>query len=149
MHISIPRWAQAVLIPVAIILAIWFMKVASHAVFVFLMSVVVALLLNAVVLGMGKAKVPRWLAVPVVYLAFVAVVVLLFIFLGPPLIRQFQVLFAAIPSWLDAINQELLNLQLWLASHNIKVNLQFDTASIVTWLQSEGSSSVGTLFSVA
>ena len=43
MHITIPRWAQAVLIPVAIFLALYFAKVASHAVFVFLMSMVVAL----------------------------------------------------------------------------------------------------------
>ena len=48
----------AVLIPVAIFLALYFAKVASHAVFVFLMSTIVALLLNAVVLGMGRIKVP-------------------------------------------------------------------------------------------
>ena len=58
MHITIPRWAQVVLIPVAIFLALYFARAASHAVFVFLMSIVVALLLNAVVLGMGRIKVP-------------------------------------------------------------------------------------------
>jgi predicted PurR-regulated permease PerM len=147
-HITIPRWAQAVLIPVAIILAIWFAKVASHAVFVFLMSTVVALFLNAVVLGMGKLKIPRWVAVPVVYLAFLAVIVLFFFFLGPPLIRQFQRLFEAIPGWLDALNKELVSLQAWLLTHNIKLNLKLDTSSIVNWLQSQGSKSVGTLFSV-
>jgi predicted PurR-regulated permease PerM len=147
-HITVPRWAQAVLIPVGIILAIYFARVASHAVFVFLMSMVVALLLNAVVLGMGKLKVPRWVAVPFVYLAFVAVVVVLFIFLGPPLIRQFQRLFEAIPGWLEDINKLLANLQTWLASHNIKVNLQLNTTTIVDWLQNTGSRSVGTLFSV-
>jgi predicted PurR-regulated permease PerM len=147
-HITIPRWAQAVLIPVAIIIALWFMKVASHAVFVFLMSTIVALLLNAVVLGMGKIKVPRWVAVPVVYLAFAAVIVVLFVFLGPPLIRQFQRLFNAIPTWLDELNRQLANLQTWLASHNIKVHLNVNTSSIVNWLQNQGGKSVGTLFSV-
>ncbi len=148
MHITIPRWAQAVLIPVAIILALWFAKVASHAVFVFLMSIVVALLLNTVVLGMGKLKVPRWLSVPVVYLAFAAVVVVFFVFLGPPLIRQFQRLFEAIPSWLNDFNKILSDLQAWLATHNIAVNLQLNTTDIVNWLQTKGSQSVGTLFSV-
>lgn len=148
MHITIPRWAQAVLIPVAIILALWFAKVASHAVFVFLMSIVVALLLNAVVLGMGKLKVPRWLAVPVVYLAFAAVVVVFFVFLGPPLVRQFQRLFEAIPGWLNDFNKLLADLQAWLATHNIQVNLQLNTTDIVNWLQTNGSQSVGTLFSV-
>ena len=36
MRITIPRWVQLVLIPVAIFLALYFAKVASHAVFVFL-----------------------------------------------------------------------------------------------------------------
>jgi predicted PurR-regulated permease PerM len=147
-HITIPRWAQAVLIPVAIILGLYFMKVASHAVFVFLMSTVVALFLNALVLGMGRLKVPRWVAVPVVYLAFVAAVVVLFIFLGPPLIRQFQRLFDAIPGWLDDFNKILANLQTWIGKHNISVKLQINTSVIVNWLQSTGSKTVGTLFSV-
>jgi len=147
-RITIPRWAQAVLIPVAIFLGIYFVKIASHAMFVFLMSTVVALLLNAIVLGMKRLKVPRWLAVPFVYLAFAAVIVVLFIFLGPPLVRQFQRLFEAIPGWLDDINRLLGDLQNWLATHNIKVNLHLNTTDIVNWLQSHGSRSVGTLFSV-
>jgi predicted PurR-regulated permease PerM len=147
-QISIPRWAQAVLIPVAIFLALYFAKVASHAVFVFLMSMVVAVLLNAVVLGMGRIKVPRWVAVPVVYLAFIAVIVVLIIFLGPPLVRQFQRLFNVLPEWLNELNQQLANLQAWLATHNIQVNLQLNTTDIVNWLQNNGGRSVGTLFSV-
>lgn len=148
MQITIPRWAQAVLLPVAIFLALYFAKVASHAVFVFLMSTVVAVLLNAVVLGMGRIKVPRWVSVPIVYLAFVAVVVVFFIFLGPPLVRQFQRLFETIPAWLEDLNKSLADLQAWLATHNIKANLQLNTTDIVNWLQNNGSRSVGTLFSV-
>jgi predicted PurR-regulated permease PerM len=147
-QITIPRWAQAVLIPVAIFLALYFAKVASHALFVFLMSTVVAVLLNAVVLGMGRMKVPRWASVPIVYLVFVAVIVILVIFLGPPLIRQFQRLFETIPAWLEDLNKSLADLQAWLATHNIKVNLQLNTTDIVNWLQDNGSRSVGTLFSV-
>src|SRR5512133_1646930 len=148
MHITIPRWAQAVLIPVAIILAIWFAKVASHAVFVFLMSTVVALFLNAAILEMRKVKLPRWLSVPIVYLAFAAAVVVVFVFLGPPLVRQFQRLFEAIPGWLNDLNGSLASLQRWLGTHNIDVNLQINTTDIADWLQNQGSKSVGTLFSV-
>jgi predicted PurR-regulated permease PerM len=147
-QITIPRWAQAVLIPVAIFLALYFAKVASHAIFVFLMSMVVAVFLNAAILGMGRIKVPRWVAVPIVYLAFLAVVVVLFVFLGPPLVRQFQRLFETIPGWLDDLNKSLADLQTWLAAHNIKVNLQLNTTDIVDWLQNNGTRSVGTLFSV-
>jgi predicted PurR-regulated permease PerM len=147
-RITIPRWVQLVLIPVAIFLALYFAKVASHAVFVFLISAVVALLLNPVVLAMKRIRTPRWLAVPIVYLAFVAVVVLLFVFFGPPLVRQFQRLFETIPAWLDDLNGLLADLEGWLAQNNVEVDLQLNTTSIVNWLQDNGPASVGTLFSV-
>jgi predicted PurR-regulated permease PerM len=137
-----------VLIPVAIFLALYFSRAASHAVFVFLISAVVALLLNPVVLAMGRIKCPRWLAVPVVYLSFVAVVVLIFVFLGPPLLRQFQRLFEAIPSWLESLNGLLGDLETWLASHSIDINLQIDTSDIVKWIETHGSESIGTLVTV-
>jgi predicted PurR-regulated permease PerM len=147
-RITIPRWVQLVLIPVAIFLALYFSRAASHAVFVFLISAIVALLLNPVVLAMKRLRCPRWLAVPLVYLVSAAAVVLVFVFLGPPLIRQFQRLFETIPDWLDSLNGLLADLQSWLASHNIAVNLQLNTSDIVNWLQTHGTESVGTLFSV-
>ena len=148
MRITIPRWVQLVLIPVAIFLALYFSRSASHAVFVFLISTIVALLLNPVVLLMKRIKFPRWLAVPVVYLAFVAAVVVAIAFLGPPLLRQFHRLFQAIPSWLDSLNGLLADLENWLASHSIEVNLQINTDDIVDWLQSHGAESIGTLVTV-
>jgi predicted PurR-regulated permease PerM len=147
-RITIPRWVQLMLIPVAIFLALYFGRAASHAVFVFLISTIVAMLLNPVVLAMGRVKVPRWLAVPVVYLAFLGAVIVIFIFLGPPLIRQFQRLFDAIPSWLDSLNGQLANLEHWLGTHNIKASLQINTSDIVNWLQAHSAQSVGTLFTV-
>ena len=148
MRITIPRWVQLVLIPIAILLALYFSRAASHAVFVFLISAILAMLLNPVVMGMKHLKCPRWLAVPIVYLAFLAVIVVLFVFLGPPLVRQFQRLFDAIPGWLQSLNDLLVQLQTWLASHNVEVNLHLNTADIVNWLQTNGAQSVGTLFSV-
>lgn len=147
MRITIPRWLQLVLIPVAIFLVLYFSRAASHAVFVFLISAIVALLLNPVVLAMGRIKCPRWLSVPVVYLAFVGIIVVVVIFLGPPLLRQFQRLFEAIPGWLDALNGLLGDLEAWLATHNIDINLQFNSSDIVKWLETHGAESVGTLVS--
>ncbi len=148
MRITIPRWAQFVLLPVAILVALYFMRLASHAVFVFLIAAIVTLLLNPVVLAMHRVKFPRWLAVIIVYAAFVGIIAVLIIFLGPPLIRQFQRLFDAIPNWLNDINRLLADLQAWLAGKNIEVSLHLNTTDIVNWLQTNGAASVGTLFSV-
>ncbi len=148
MRITIPRWVQFVLLPVAILVALYFMRLASHAVFVFLIAAIVTLLLNPVVLAMRRVKFPRWLAVIIVYGAFVGIIAVLIIFLGPPLIRQFQRLFDAVPNWLNEINRLLADLQVWLAGKNIDVNLHLNTADIINWLQTNGAASVGTLFSV-
>jgi predicted PurR-regulated permease PerM len=147
-RITIPRWVQLVLIPVGILVALYFMHLASHAIFVFLIGAIVALLLNPLVLGMHRLKLPRWLGVLIVYAAFVAIVAVIIIFLGPPLIRQFQRLFDAVPSWLNDINRLLADLQAWLAGKGIDVNLHVDSTNIVDWLRSQGAASVGTLFSV-
>lgn len=148
MRITIPRWGQLILIPVAIFLALYFGRAASHAVFVFLFSTLVAMLLNPLVHGLGKLKVPRVFAVPVVYLFFIAVVVLAFIFFGPPLIRQFQRLFQSVPTWVDSLNSTLANLQSWLAKHGVNANLKLNSSNIADWIGTHGSQSVGTLFSV-
>ncbi len=148
MRITIPRWAQFVLIPVAIFLAFYFGRAASHAIWIFLISTILALLLNPLVLMMRRVKLPRWLAVPIVYLAFLAVVVAIFVFLGPPLVRQLQRLFNAIPDWLDSLNALLASLEAWLASHSIEVSLQINTDDIVNWLRTHGTESVGTLVTV-
>jgi len=147
-RITIPRWVQFVLIPVAVLVVLYFLHLASHAIFVFLIATIVALLLNPVVLGMRRIKCPRWLAVFVVYAAFVAIIVILVIFLGPPLIRQFQRLFDAIPNWLTDLNRLLADLAAWLADKGVQVDLQLNTTTIVDWLQKNGAASVGTLFSV-
>ncbi len=148
MRITIPRWVQLILIPIAIFLALYFARAASHAVFVFLISAIVALFLNPVVLAMGRLKFPRWLAVPVVYLVFIGVIVVIVVFLGPPLVRQFQRLFNAIPAWLTSLNGLLADLQAWLATNNIEVNLKINTSDIVNWLQTHGSQSLGALVTV-
>lgn len=148
MRITIPRWVQLVLIPVAVFLALYFTRAASHAVFVFLISSIIALLLNPLVLAMGRVKCPRWLAVPVVYLAFVAAVVLAVVFLGPLLVKQLRDLFNAIPGWLDSLSALLAELESWLGSHGIEVNLQINTDDIVNWLQTHGTESLGALVTV-
>jgi predicted PurR-regulated permease PerM len=133
---------------VAIFLALYFGRAASHAVFVFLISTIVALLLNPLVLAMGRIKFPRWLAVPLVYAAFVAIIVLIFVFLGPPLIKQLQRLLEAIPDWLGSLNGVLASIERWLASNGLDVNLQFNTGDIVNWLETHGAESIGTVLSV-
>lgn len=147
-RIIIPRWVQMILIPVAIFVALYFSRAASHAVWVFIVSTIVALLLNPAILYMNRIKVPRWLAVPIVYLVFLAAVVLVIVFLGPPLVGQLQRLFEAIPGWLDSLNKLLGDLEGWLATRGIDTTLHINTSDIVRWLRTHGTESLGTLLTL-
>ena len=72
--IQIPRWAQLVLLPLVLLL-IWTVAGAvRHVLFLFLVALLIALLLNPLVRGLGRARIPRVAAVGLVYLAFAAAV---------------------------------------------------------------------------
>ena len=53
-----------------------------------LISIVVAYLLHAVVLWLEKFKLPRWASFTIVYLLFLAIVVLFITMVAPVLLRQ-------------------------------------------------------------
>jgi predicted PurR-regulated permease PerM len=87
-RIEIPRWIQLVGLPL-LLLAAWAVAGAvRHAVFVFLVAGLVALLLNPLVRGVERARVPRGLSVAIVYLGFAAVVALAILALGTVVVDQ-------------------------------------------------------------
>ena len=58
-----------------LLLFVWVVAGAvRHVVFLFLVALLIALLLNPLVRGLGRVWIPRGLAVAIVYLAFAAVV---------------------------------------------------------------------------
>jgi len=87
-RIEIPRWAQLVLLPVLLLL-IWTVAGAvRHVLFLFLVALLIALLLNPLVRGLGRARLPRGPAVALVYLAFAAVVALAILALATVVVQQ-------------------------------------------------------------
>jgi predicted PurR-regulated permease PerM len=88
MRIEIPRWVQLVGLPLLLLL-IWVVAGAlRHVVFLFLVALLIALLLNPLVRGLGKVWIPRGLAVGIVYLLFAAVVALAVLALATVVVQQ-------------------------------------------------------------
>jgi predicted PurR-regulated permease PerM len=87
-RIEIPRWTQLVLLPLLLLLAWTVAGAVRHVLFLFLVSLLIALLLNPLVRGLGRAKVPRGGAVALVYLAFAAVVALAILALATVIVQQ-------------------------------------------------------------
>ena len=86
--IEIPRWAQLVLLPVLLLLVWAVAGTVRHVLFLFLVALLIALLLNPLVRGLGRARLPRGLAVAFVYLAFAAVVALAILALATVVVQQ-------------------------------------------------------------
>jgi predicted PurR-regulated permease PerM len=86
--IRIPRWVQLVGLPLLLI-GVWIVAGAvRHVVFLFLVAALIALLLNPLVRGLGRAFIPRGIAVAIVYLAFAAAVALAIIALATVVVKQ-------------------------------------------------------------
>lgn len=86
--IQIPRWAQLVLLPLLLLLAWTVAGAVRHVLFLFLVALLIALLLNPLVRGLGRAWLPRGPAVALVYLAFAAVVALAILGLATVVVQQ-------------------------------------------------------------
>ena len=57
--IQIPRWTQLVLLPLVLLLLWTVAGAVRHVLFLFLVSLLIALLLNPLVRGLGRAQVPQ------------------------------------------------------------------------------------------
>ena len=86
--IQIPRWAQLALLPILLLLVWTVAGAVRHVLFLFLVALLIGLLLNPLVRGLGRAWIPRGAAVALVYLAFAAVVALAILALATVVVQQ-------------------------------------------------------------
>jgi predicted PurR-regulated permease PerM len=145
-QVTIPRWAQAVGIPLVVLLAVFAARAVSHALFVFVLAALVALLLNPLVEALRRLRVPRPVGAPLVYLTFLAIIVVLFVVGLPPLVRQGRELVDRAPLWIDQAGQRMTSFQTYLDKRNIAVDLQALGQQLGNWLQTQGLKSAGTVF---
>jgi predicted PurR-regulated permease PerM len=126
--IQIPRWAQLVLLPLVLLL-IWTVAGAvRHVLFLFLVALLIALLLNPLVRGLGRARVPRGAAVGLVYLAFAAAVALATLALATVVVQQTRSAAHRVDNYFTTdsghprqtgAEQDLARFQVWLDHHHL------------------------------
>jgi predicted PurR-regulated permease PerM len=173
-RIEIPRWIQLVGLPLLLLL-VWVVAGAvRHAVFLFLVALLIALLLNPLVRALGKVWIPRGLAVAIVYLAFAAVVALAVLVLATVVVQQtrhashrvddYFTVDAGYPPQTGA-EHDLSRFQLWLNAHHLKqVKVEKQgrkflnsigtsdvtkyTNKALNWAEGAGVAVVGLLFSI-
>ncbi|MDE3189217.1 MAG: AI-2E family transporter, partial [Acidobacteriota bacterium] len=113
-----------------LLILIWVVAGAvRHAIFLFLVALLIALLLNPLVRGLGRARIPRGLAVALVYLAFAAVVAVAVIGLATVVVQQTRHASHRIDNYFTVAsghppqtgaNRDLARFQHWLNRHHLR-----------------------------
>jgi predicted PurR-regulated permease PerM len=128
-RIQIPRWIQLVGLPLLLLLT-WVVAIAAgHVVFLFLVAGVIALLLDPLVRGLERLRLPRGISVGLVYLSFLAALVVAIFALATVVIDQTK---TAANRFNDYFNErdgrtgqveadrDVDRLQRWLNTHRLK-----------------------------
>jgi predicted PurR-regulated permease PerM len=131
--VYIPRWVQLVGLPLILIGAWEFISAVSHAVFVFVVAGLIAILLNPIVRAFASLRMPRPVAVLTVYLCFALAFVGVGVLAGTVIATQVgaasdvvQTEFTRAPGQSETPAQKRLDrLQVWLDQHNLsQVNVR-------------------------
>lgn len=93
-------------------------------IFLFLVSVVIALLLNPLVRVLRRAHVPRGLAVATVFVSFIGSVVAAIILLIPPIQSQIAAIRGNLPLYTDQAQRQVQNLQSFFDRNGIRIDVQ-------------------------
>jgi predicted PurR-regulated permease PerM len=87
-RIQIPRWIQLVGLPLLILFGWVLATTAGHAVLLFLIAGLIALLLDPIVRAMGRLRIRRGFSVAIVYSTFAAIVILVAVVIGTIVVGQ-------------------------------------------------------------
>jgi predicted PurR-regulated permease PerM len=128
--VVVHRWVQMVLLPISLLAAYALMRAASHAVALFVVAGVIALILNPLVTFVHRGWMPRGLAVAIVYLGFLSAVATAGVLLANPVADQARQFGDDAPSIVDSANSSLADVQDYFDRNgiNIEVKRQGDSA---------------------
>ena len=133
--VVVPRWVQLVLLPLAL-LGLWALaRAAGTVLLILIVASIVALILNPLVRMLERRRLPRGLAILVVYLGGVAVLVGVGFLLANPVSTQINSFEHNVPHLIDQANRDLANLQTWLTRHGINVHVQQQGQTALDTLQ--------------
>jgi putative heme transporter len=133
--VVVPRWIQLVLLPIAL-LGLWALARASGPVLLILIAAsTIALILNPLVRVLERRRVPRGLAILLLYLAGFAAIGGIGVLLSDPISTQISRFQKDVPHLVHQANHDLANLQSWLDRNGIKVQIQQQGQTALQTLQ--------------
>ncbi|HTR89884.1 MAG TPA: AI-2E family transporter [Solirubrobacteraceae bacterium] len=143
----VPRWIQLVTLPLLALAAWALAKAAGKVVLIFVVAAVIALILNPVVAFVQRRRVPRGVAVLVVYVAFFLTVVGIGFLLANPLANQVRVFTNNLPHLTREANETLANVQRELNEAGVHVKFIKQGKTALQTFQDKIAGSAGTITS--
>ena len=126
---QIPRWMQLVGLPMLLLLAWVVVTTASHVVFLFLVAALLALLLDPIVRGLERTRLPRGLSVALVFLSFAAALALVIIAVATAVVGETKTAANRFNDYFTnrhgsagqtSADRDVDRLQRWLNTHHLK-----------------------------
>jgi predicted PurR-regulated permease PerM len=121
--VVVPRWIQAVVLPLALLGAYALLRAAGPVTLIFIVAAIVALLLNPFVALLQQGGFPRGLAVLCTYLVLILSLAALGTVLAEPVGDQASKFTDSIPGVVDDANEKLADLQDWLDDNGIDIEI--------------------------
>jgi predicted PurR-regulated permease PerM len=126
--IEIPRWVQLVGLPLVALLLWVIAGAVRHVIFLFLVALLIALLLNPIVRAVGSARIPRGFAVALVYLVFAFALVAAIGAVGTVVVDETKTAAKRVDSYFTDVNgrtgqveadEDVDRFQEWLDTHRL------------------------------
>lgn len=144
--VVVPRWIQLVLLPLAL-LGLWALaRAAGTVLLIFVIAAVIALILNPLI-KLLERRLPRGLAILLVYLSGFAVLGGIGALLASGISSQVSHFAKDVPTFVNKANSQLASVQTWLNNHGIKVQIQKQGQTALQTLQKHVLKSSGSIVS--
>jgi predicted PurR-regulated permease PerM len=128
-RVQVPRWVQLVALPLLLVLTWVLASKAAHVVFLFLIAALLALVLDPLVRGLQRLRLPRGLSVALVYLSFLAALVLVIVAVATAVVGETKTAATRFNDYFThprgasgqtSADRDVDRLQLWLNTHHLK-----------------------------
>jgi predicted PurR-regulated permease PerM len=127
--IQIPRWIQLVGLPILALIALLIVGKVFHAVFLFIVAALIALLLEPLVRALVRLRIPRGFSIAIVYLSFAAALAAVLIAVGVIVVDRTQSAANRIDNYLTTesgqppqtgFERDVDRFQVWLDTHHLE-----------------------------
>jgi len=122
-RVVVPRWVQLVALPLSVLAAWALAKAAGKVLLLFIIAALIALILNPAVSFAQRGRMPRGLAVLVVYLAFFVSLAGIGVLLANPISNQVRTFTNNLPGITNEANKKLAELERTLNQNGFHVHI--------------------------